>query len=106
MLVAEDLRLCSRSNDMPLIYPILFESVLFAVALIAFHVIEHVLVGMWHERTATESFSTIGANNLIGMVSNGVIATFALIPFFILRELSRVIGANRFLALFLHRRNS
>lgn len=105
MLVAEDLRLGNRSNDMPLIYPILFKSVLFAVALISFHIIEHVLVGMWHGRTAAEIFSEIGANNLIGMVSISVIATFAMIPFFVLREINRVIGEGRFWSLFFHRRN-
>jgi hypothetical protein len=106
MLVAEDLRLGNRFNDMPLIYPILFKSLLFAVALISFHIIEHVLVGMWHGRTVAESFSEIGADKLIGMVSISVIATFALIPFFVLREISRVIGEDRFWSLFFHRRNS
>jgi hypothetical protein len=106
MLVAEDLRLGNRSNDMPLIYPILFKSFLFAVALISFHIIEHVLVGMWHGRTAAEIFSEIGANNLIGMVSISVIATFAMIPYFVLREINRVIGEDRFWSLFFHGRNS
>ena len=106
MLVAEDLRLGNRSNDMPLIYPILFKSFLFAVALISFHIIEHVLVGMWHGRTAAEIISEIGANNLIGMASISVIATFAMIPFFVLREINRIIGEDRFWSLFFHRRNS
>jgi len=59
MLVAEDLRLGGRFNDMPLIYPILFKSGLFAVALISFHIIEHVLIGIWHGREVTESISEI-----------------------------------------------
>ena len=105
MLVAEDLRLGNRFNDMPLIFPILFKSLLFAVALLSFHIMEHVLVGMWHGRTVAESFSEIGADKLIGMMSISVIATFALIPFFIFREISRVIGEDRFLSLFFHRRN-
>jgi hypothetical protein len=106
MLVAEDLRLGHRFNEMPLIYPILLKSFLFAVALILFHIIEHVLIGMWHGRAVAETFSEIGAGNLIGIASNSVIATFALVPFFVLREISRVIGVNRFWALFFRRRNS
>jgi hypothetical protein len=38
-------------------------------------------------------------------VSVGIIATVALVPFFILREISRVIGADIFWALFFRRRN-
>ena len=105
MLVAEDLRLGDRFNDKPLIYPILFKSILFAMALISFHVVEHVLVGMWHGRTVAQSFSEIGVNKLRGMVSISVIATVALIPFFVLREISRVIGEDRFWSLFFDRRN-
>ena len=106
MLVAEDLRLGSRLNDKPLIYSILFKSLLFAVALLCFHILEHVLVGIWHGRTVAESLSEIGANKLRGMVSISVIATVALIPFFVLREISRVIGEDNFWSLFLHNRNS
>jgi len=63
MLVAEDLRLGHRFNEMPLIYPILLKSFLFAVALILFHIIEHVLVGMWHGRTVTETFRKLARIN-------------------------------------------
>jgi len=48
MLAAEDLRLGHRLNDQPLIYTILFKSFLFALVLIAFHVVEHVLIGVWN----------------------------------------------------------
>jgi hypothetical protein len=40
MLVAEDLRLGDRFDDKPLIYPILFKSLLFAIILICFHIVE------------------------------------------------------------------
>ena len=106
MLVAEDLRLGRQFNDMPLVYPIILKSFLFAVALILFHIIEHVLVGMWHGRMVTETFSEIGADNFMGIAANSVIATFALVPFFVLSEISRVIGETRFWSLFFHHRSS
>jgi hypothetical protein len=106
MLIAEDLRLGDRFNDKPLIYPVLYKSLLFAIALICFHIVEHVLVGMWHGQKVAESLSEIGANKLRGMVSISVIATVALIPYFSLRQLSRVIGKDNFWSLFFRRRNS
>ena len=106
MLVAEDLRLGDRFNDKPLIYPVLFKSLLFAIALICFHIVEHILIGMWHGHSIAETLSEIGANKLRGILSYSVIATVALIPFFILREISRTIGSNRFWSLFFRNRNS
>jgi GYF domain 2 len=104
MLVAEDLHLGNRLNDKPLIFPILFKSILFGVTLICFHIAEHVIVGMWHGKSAAESISEVGANRLKEVVSGGIITTVALVPFFILREISRVIGGNNFWALFFQRR--
>ena len=106
LLVAEDLHLGRRFNDKPLVYSILFKSLLFGVTLICFHVAEHVLIGMWDGRPIAQSIAEVGVNKLAGIVSLGIIATVALVPFFILREISRVIGPDKFWSLFFHRRNS
>jgi hypothetical protein len=106
MLVAEDLRLGDRFNDKPLIYPVLFKSLLFAITLICFHIVEHTLIGMWHGQSVAESLSEIGANKLRGILSFSMIATVALIPFFILREISRTIGKDKFWSLFFRSRTS
>ncbi len=99
MLVAEDLRMGNRLNDKPLIYSILLKSLMFGVALICFHVVEHVFIGAWHGKTMAETISEIGIDRLGAMVSVTVIATVALIPFFILSEISRVIGGDSFWSL-------
>ena len=56
MLVAEDLHLGRGFDDKPLIYSILFKSLLFGVTLICFHIVEHVLIGMWDGRPVAEVF--------------------------------------------------
>jgi hypothetical protein len=106
MLVAEDLHLGHRLDDKPLVYSIILKSLLFGITLICFHIVEHVLIGMWHGKSMAATTSEIGANNLKGMVSAGIIATVALVPFFILREISRVIGESNFWSLFFQRRSS
>jgi hypothetical protein len=106
MLVAEDLHLGRRLNDQPVIYSSIFKSIMFAVVLICFHIVEHVLIGMWDGRTISESIAEVGTNNLKGIVSIGLIATVALVPFFILREISRVIGEDNFWSLLFQRRRS
>jgi hypothetical protein len=106
MLVAEDLRLGHRLNDKPLIYSILYKSCLFGVALICFHIAEHILIGLWHGKAIAETIAEIGADRLGQIISGGTIATVALVPFFILREISRVMGADNFWSLFFRRRVS
>jgi hypothetical protein len=61
---------------------------------------------MWDGRTISESIAEVGTNNLKGIVSIGLIATVALVPFFILREISRVIGDDNFWSLLFQRRRS
>lgn len=104
MLVGEDLHLGRRLDNWPLIYPIAFKSILFAIALICFHIVEHVAIGIWDGRTIAGSMAEVGVNRLTAIVSIGIMATVALVPFFILRELNRVIGAGNFWALFFRRR--
>jgi hypothetical protein len=106
MLVAEDLRLGHRLNDKPLIYSILYKSFLFGVTLICFHIVEHVLIGMWHGKAIAETVAEIGADRLGQIATGGTIATVALVPFFILKEISRVIGEETFWSLFFRRRVS
>ena len=56
MLVAEDLHLGRGFDDKPLIYSILFKSLLFGVTLICFHIVEHVLIGMWDGNRSPKVF--------------------------------------------------
>ena len=106
MLVAEDFHLGHRLHDKPLIYSVIFKSILFATALICFHVVERVIIGMWNGKPIAESVAEVGANKLVGIVSLGIIGTIALAPFFLLSEISRVIGRDNFWALFFQRRSS
>jgi hypothetical protein len=103
MLVAQDVHLGNRLNDRPLIYSVIFKSILFAIALICFHIVEHVVIGVVDGRTLSESISEVGANKLKGMVSIGIITTVALAPFFVLAEISRVIGKEKIWFLFFRR---
>ena len=106
MLLAEELDLGHRSHNKPLIYSVLIKSILFAIALICFHIVEHVLIGMWDGKPMAESIAEVGANRLVGIISLGIIGTVALAPFFLLSEISRVIGRDNFLALFFQSRSS
>jgi len=95
ILVAEDLRLGGWFfKDRPLIYPILFKSFVFAVVLICFFILEKAIVGVWEGKAITESIAGFGGGGLKGFVSVGTIMFVVMIPFFVYREISRVIGES------------
>jgi hypothetical protein len=92
MLVAQDLRLGHRFEDRPLIYPVLLKSLLFAIVFICFHVVEHVIVGLWYGKEILQSMPGFGGGGIDGVIMVGVIMSVALIPFFAFTEISRVFG--------------
>lgn len=104
MLVAEDLNIARGFEDKPLIYPVLYKSVVFAVVFIVFYVLEEVLIGLWQGKTVMESIPEVGGGSLTGILSAGLIVTFALSPYFAFREVGRVIGRDKLRALFLTRK--
>jgi len=79
----------------PLIYPILYEAFLLTILFIVVHVTEKVVEGLIHGKTIEASLPSIGGGGLTGLLSAAVIMFVALTPFFGLRNLSLVLGADR-----------
>jgi hypothetical protein len=90
--VAEELRLGGAFEDYPLIYPILAKSLLFAIVLIAFRVIETLVVGFWQGRAVEEGVAELGGGRLTSVIAYGVVVTVALMPFFALRAIAQLVG--------------
>ena len=101
MLIAEGLHFARRFEDKPLIYPIAYKSIAFTVLLMAAYIVEEIAVGMFHGKTAAESFPDIGGGGIIGVLTIGAIMGIALVPFFSFREIARVVGEAEFRTLML-----
>jgi hypothetical protein len=106
LLVAEYFNLGTRFRNKPLIYPVLHKCFLFTVVLIGFHITEIALVGLWHGSTVANSLSAEGLGNIKGVLSVGLMSFLVLLPFFLFRELGRVIGHKELLDLILKDRES
>jgi hypothetical protein len=104
MLTAEMFHVADNLKHKALIYPIVFKSAVFSVILISFYIIEEMLIGMWHGKTAAESVPAIGGGSLNGIVVVGVVMFVVLMPFFALREIGRDIGDDKLYELFFVRR--
>lgn len=101
MLIAEGLHFARRFEDQPLIYPIAYKSIAFTVLLMVAYIVEEIAVGMFHGKTAAESFPDIGGGGTIGVLTIGAIMGVALVPFFSFREIARVVGEVEFRTLML-----
>ena len=95
MLVTEDLNLGRRMQRRPMIYRILFESLLLTAMFICFHVAEHLVVGLFKRETVAASIPAIGGGGLAGVVCVAVILFVSLIPFFAFRNVSRELGPGQ-----------
>jgi hypothetical protein len=83
----------------PLIYPILYESLLLTVLFLVAHVIEKAIEGLFRGKTLAEGMPLLTGDGLAGFFSITVILFIALIPFFGLRNLSLAMGEGRLYAM-------
>jgi hypothetical protein len=104
IFVAEAFQLADNLKHRPLVYPIVYKSVVFSVILISFHILEEVLPGMWRGKTASQSMADLGGGSLEGILIFGVILFVVLMPFFALREIGRDIGDDKLFEQFFVRR--
>jgi hypothetical protein len=83
----------------PLIYPILYETLLLTALFLVVHVLEKVIEGLFHGKTIAESLPKIGGGGLAGLLSASVMMFIALVPFFGLRNLGLAMGKGRLQAM-------
>jgi len=99
ILVGEGLHFAERFKDRPLVYPIAYKSLAFTVLLISAYIVEEVLVGMLHGKTAAQGVPELGGGTVGGFISVMIIICVALVPFFAFREISQVFGEGELSAL-------
>ena len=83
----------------PLIYPILYETLLLTVLFLVADVLEKTIEGLLRGKTIVDSVPLIGGGGLTGFLSITAILFIALIPFFGLRNLSLALGEGRLYAM-------
>lgn len=105
MVTAEIFHVADNLKHKPLIYPIVFKSVVFAAILVSFYLLEEILIGLWHGKTIAESIPNVGGGSFKGILVVGFMMFIVLMPFFALKELGRVVGENELYELFFVRRS-
>lgn len=95
-----------RFDDQPLIVPVLFKSSLFAVLVLLFGFVEHLVDGWLHGQGWAGGLATIRALGFDELAARTLMIVFALVPLVAFGELSRVLGPDRLAALFFARRGA
>ena len=93
-----------RFEDAPLTWPVLYKAVMFALLVLGFAVVEHVVSAWYHAKGVQGVFESIAAVKLSEVGARVLLLTVTLVPFFAFWEVARVLGADRMRALFTTRR--
>jgi hypothetical protein len=105
IMIGSVFRLGRWLEDKPLIFPTIYKAILFCGFIFAFRVVEYAIKGLLHgdglAAALGEFFAQKGTEEVL---ANTLVVLVALIPFFAVKELGRVLGRERVAALFFRNR--
>jgi len=97
-------RLGRGLEQKPLIYPTLYKTVVFSLFVGVFTLIEHAIKGLWQGKGLTGGLVDFFGKGSHELLAGCLIIFVALIPFFAVKELARVLGEDKIRTLFFRRR--
>ena len=93
-------RIGERFHNRPLIVPAAYKTACFSVLVFVFSFFEHLATGWYHGETTREVIDKILETGTAELMTRVLVIVFALIPFFAIREASRVMGRGKLYTLF------
>jgi hypothetical protein len=99
ILIGEYAHLGSKHETKPLLLSAVYKAFLFGLLVFAFHIVEEIIKRLLHGDAIINASHNIHLDDLL---SRSLIIFCTFIPLFAFRELQRVLGDDRFRALFFH----
>jgi hypothetical protein len=90
-------------EDKPLIYPTLYKTVVFTIFCAVFTLAEHAIKGLVSGEGVAAGLAKYAAQGYDVILANSMVVFVALIPFFAVKELGRVMGRDKVGRLFFGR---
>ena len=100
ILIGQALEVGKGLERRALVWVVVGKSLIFAILLIAFHIVEDIIRAWFENKPPSEAFADFGGT-LPGLLSYAAIFFVALIPFFAFREAGRILGNSALWNLFL-----
>jgi hypothetical protein len=104
IMLGDILKLGRGLEGKPLIYPTLYQTVVFTVWVALFSVFEETVGGLLHGKGLAGGFSEILGRGTYELLARCMMVFFAFIPFFAFRETERVLGQGKVRELFFRKR--
>jgi hypothetical protein len=95
-----------RFDHLPLVAPVVYKSVLFALLVLAFGVLEKTIDGLIHREGVLSGLQKIAETGPYEIGARTLMLTVALVPFCAFSELGRVMGLGRLGSLFFGKREA
>jgi hypothetical protein len=92
IFLAEEMKVGERYEREPLVYAMIFKAAIYSALLSAFEILESIVIGYFHGKALIECLSDVGGGTPFGIITTTLLAFFALLPFFGLREFCQVVG--------------
>jgi hypothetical protein len=99
ILIGEALELGKAKSDQSLAWIVVRKSLIFAILLIAFHILEEAIRGWFKGLPVSDAVASLGGS-LGGVAAYGAIFFVVLLPFYALQETARVLGGDAVWRLF------
>jgi hypothetical protein len=102
IMIAAFLNISNKFEGKPLIIPVLYKVLFFVLFVVLFDIVEGLIKGAIHTRSFSGAFDELIYHHFSKMWLGGLLmVALSFIPFFMLKELSRIMGHEKFRNLFL-----
>ena len=95
ILIGDAMHLGRRLQEKPLIVPALYKSVVFSLLVAVFGVLEHTIGALIHGKGLAGGIEEIRSKGIYELLGQSLVTFFAFIPFFVFKELERVLGEGK-----------
>jgi hypothetical protein len=105
IMIGSVFRLGRWLEDKPLIVPTIWKAVLFCLFIFVFRVVEYAIEVLLHgDGLAAALAEFVGQKGMEEVLANSLVVLVALVPFFAVKELGRVLGREQVAGLFFRSR--
>ena len=104
ILIGRAMRVGERFRTKPLIWQTLHRSLAFLGVVVVLTILEEIVVGLIHDRTAWQSIRGLGGGNAIEIGATLLVVFLIFFPYFAFRSLGEVMSDQQLLRLFLFER--
>jgi hypothetical protein len=104
IMIGSLFRLGRSLEQKPLIFPTLYKAAAFTFLDVALNLIEHTIKGLWQDRGLVAGLAEFSERWPYELLAGSLVIFVALLPFFAVKELGRILGKGKMWTLFFSER--